>query len=99
MGIFSRSNKNSGGVAVGVPQQPFHTVAAYGIASPYPLGHAPPHVRQQATMLMKGVMRDLSNVKRIGVMAPQHMVIENWLQALGRWVASSHSRDLTLYLP
>ena len=84
MGLFSRTNKHSGSVAMAVPQQPFQTVAAYGIASPYPLGHAPPHVKQQAAMLMKGVMRDLSNVKRIGVMASQHMIIENWLQALGR---------------
>jgi hypothetical protein len=67
-----------------VPQQPFHTAAAYGMASPYPLGHAPPHVKQQAVVLMKGVMKDLGHVKRVGVMSPQHMMVENWCQVLGR---------------
>jgi len=76
MGFFSKTPKASAYPA-GAP-------ASMGTPNPYPLGHAPPYVRQQAGMMMKNVMRDLNNLKQAGMLSPQHMMIERWCDTLGR---------------
>lgn len=65
------------------PQQAFMN-ASHGLASPYPLGHVPEHVKRQAAMMMKNVTRDLGNLKRMGVTDPRMQVVERWCEALGR---------------
>lgn len=55
-----------------------------GMSSPYPMGHAPPQVKQHAAMLMKGVTRDLQGLKRVGVVGPGGGMVERWVEVLGR---------------
>jgi hypothetical protein len=101
MGFFSKTPKP---VAYGNPYStqpsPHHAFAnagMTGMASAYPMGHVPPQVKQQASMMMKAVTRDLSNLKRAGILSPQHMMVERWCSTLGRYVISlSYFLDTTL---
>jgi hypothetical protein len=88
MGFFSKTPKMSG--------YPAAPGASMGMPSPYPLGHAPPHVRQHAAMMMKGVMRDLNSLKQAGMLSPQHMMIERWCDTLGRLVSKQTRIDRTM---
>lgn len=87
MGFFGKSKAPPtvmvGGVHHGhyVPQTAFRSMASPGI-SPYPMGHVPPAVKQQCTMTLKSALKDLSNLKRAGILNPNFMMTEKWLQVL-----------------
>lgn len=62
--------------------QPAFRGAASAAVSPYPMGHVPPAIKQQCTATLKASLNDLSNLKRAGVVNPNFMMTEKWLQVL-----------------
>ena len=89
MGFFGKSKAPPTGMGSGVhhgighyaPQTAFRGMTSPGI-SPFPMGHVPPAFKQQCTIALKAALKDLSNLKRVGILNPNFMMTEKWLQVL-----------------